>query len=348
MADLGDSIDKVCHKETLGREGAKAAMDHLVSGDASEIQAAAFLGALGARGVDENELVGFAESLRAHALGIEIGREPLVDTCGTGGDGLRTFNFSTAAALVAAGAGAAVAKHGNRAVSSRSGSADVLEALGIATDASAEDVRRSVEETGFGFLFAPRFHPAMRHIAPVRSALGVRTVFNLLGPLANPAGVKRQVVGVYDGALVPILARVLATLGAERAMVVHGEDGMDELSPAFPTRIAHVDAARGIWLETVAPEEVGLRRTSASGLAGGDARRNARLLEDVLEGREGPLADGTSLNAGAALLVAGQVSTLRDGVAAARESIASGRALEVVRKLRLLCSGEIPRAERAS
>ncbi len=348
MCDLRACIGEICRRGTLGREGARAAMDRLVSGEVSEIQAAALLGALEARGVDEDELVGFAESLREHAIGIEIGRGPLVDTCGTGGDRLGTFNFSTAAALVAAGAGAAVAKHGNRAVSSRSGSADVLEALGVAADAPPETVRRAVEETGFGFLFAPRFHPAMRHVAPVRRALGVRTVFNLLGPLANPANVTRQVVGVPDVDLVPVFARVLLALGAERAMVVHGEDGMDELSPAAPTCVAHVHAGRGISAETVTPEDAGLARSVPGALLGGDAAHNARLLEGVLEGEDGPLADGTVLNAAAALVVAGRASTIRDGVAQARESIRSGRALGVLGKLRGLNGGSAARRELAS
>ncbi len=348
MPELRASIDRVCRGETLGRQGARSAMDALVSGEASEIHAAAFLGALQARGPDEDELIGFSQSLRAHAIRIAIARAPLVDTCGTGGDGLGTFNFSTAAALVAAGAGAAVAKHGNRAVSSRSGSADVLEALGVVADAPPETVRRSVEETGFGFLFAPRFQPAMRHVAPVRRELGVRTVFNLLGPLANPAGVLRQVVGVYDEALVPVLARVLAGLGAERAMVVHGEDGMDEVSLAAPTRVAHVDAGRGIWMETLTPEDAGLRRAGLPARRGGDAAANARLLEEVLAGRDGPLADGTCLNAAAVLVVEGCVSTIREGIAAARDTIASGRALDVLAKLRRLRDAEGTREELAS
>jgi len=327
-------LDMALSGEPLGREGAREAMDFLISGKLEPAQIAGFLKAVGPGQLGAGELAGFAETMRANAVSLTIDRRPLVDTCGTGGDGLGTFNFSTAAALVTAGAGVAVAKHGNRAVSSRSGSADVLEALGIAVDPGPEAVREAIEQDGFGFLFAPRYHPAMRHVAPVRKALGIRTVFNLLGPLVNPALVKRQVVGLYDRNLMEIYAETLLLLGAEQVMVVRGEDGMDEFTLTGTTFICHGDQTGGVRTERITPEDVGLKRAESGKLAGGDAAANAKILIAVLEGAEGPISDGTCFNAAAALLVAGAVPTLKDGIAAARESISSGRARNVLEKLR--------------
>jgi len=237
---FSDWLQRVIDGGFLTREQARAAMSFLMSGTAAPAQVGALLAALQTRGHCADELAGFAEAMRDHATTVAVDRTPLVDTCGTGGDGLHTFNFSTAAALVAAGAGVAVAKHGNRAVSSRSGSADVLEALGVDVTTEPDQATSDVERIGFGFFFAPRYHPAMRHVAPVRRALGVRTVFNLLGPLANPARVRRQVVGVYGVAVARMYAEVLARLGVERALVVHGDDGMDELTLAGPTTVHDV------------------------------------------------------------------------------------------------------------
>ncbi|MBI4352015.1 MAG: anthranilate phosphoribosyltransferase [Elusimicrobia bacterium] len=327
-------LDKALSGEPLGRAGAREAMGFLISGELEPAQIAGFLKAVGPGQLGAGELAGFAETMRAHAVSLSIDRRPLVDTCGTGGDGLGTFNFSTAAALVVAGAGVAVAKHGNRAVSSRSGSADVLEALGIAVDLEPEATRESIEQDGFGFLFAQRYHPAMRHVAPVRKALGIRTVFNLLGPLANPAPVKRQVIGLYDRNLMEIYTETLLLLGAERVMVVRGEDGMDEFTLTGATLVCHGDQAGGVRTERITPEDAGLKRAEPGSLTGGDAAANAGTLIAVLEGAEGPIPDGTCFNAAAALLVAGTVSTLKDGVAAARESISSGRARAVLEKLR--------------
>ncbi|MFH1723369.1 MAG: anthranilate phosphoribosyltransferase [Elusimicrobiota bacterium] len=340
---LGSFLETVRRGGALGRAGAREAMDVLISGEASEEDIESFLLALNERPCGPEELAGFAEGMRAKAVTVRVERSPLVDTCGTGGDGLHTFNFSTAAALVTAGAGVAVAKHGNRAVSSRSGSADVLEALGVAVDAGPDEVRRSIEEAGFGFFFAPRYHPAMRHVAPVRKRLGVRTVFNLLGPLANPALVTRQVVGIYDAGLLETYARVLSHLGARRAMVVRGEDGMDEMSLTGRTFVCHVEAGKDVRTEELTPEDVGLARTDLEALKGGDAAANARALEGVLEGRGGPLLDGTLFNAGAAIVAAGRAGSVKEGVRVARESVASGRArgvLERLRKLRAASSGE--------
>ncbi|MEK7657122.1 MAG: anthranilate phosphoribosyltransferase, partial [Elusimicrobiota bacterium] len=318
---------------------ARGAMDLIMSGEAGDIPTAAFLGALGPRALGAQELAGFARSLLSRAVRVDLAKTSLVDTCGTGGDGLGSFNFSTAAALAAAGAGAAVAKHGNRAVSSRSGSADVLEALGVSVDVPPETALRCSRETGFAFLFAPRYHPAMKSVAPLRKALGVRTVFNLLGPLVNPAGVRRQVVGVYHLDLLKTYAEVLRELGAERALVVRGSDGMDELTLTGPTSVWHLERG-GLREETVSPEDAGLCRADPSSLRGGDAAENARLMEEVLEGKPGPFLEGTLFNAAAALIAAGLAPGWKDGVALARESIRSGKAMAVLSGLRKIAGSE--------
>lgn len=319
----------------LSRADATYAMEALVSGEAGEVVAAGLLGALSARPVTAEELAGFAGAMRKLSVRVDVGRTPLIDTCGTGGDGLSTFNFSTAAAFVAAGAGAAVAKHGNRAISSRCGSADILAALGVPVDLGPAAAACAIGRTGFAFLMAPRYHPAMRRVAGVRSRLGVRTVMNLLGPLANPAGVRRQVIGVPDASLAPVYARSLALLGAERALVVAGEDGMDEMTVAGRTLVCHVDGDREIRIEEVTPEDAGLHRADPASLRGGDAVENARTLEAVLEGRPGAILDGVLLNAGAALVAAGLASGIRDGVALAREAVESGSARRVLDAARI-------------
>ena len=331
-------LDKACRGEALDRASARAAMDHLVSGTADAARTSAFLLAVEARGVQAEELTGFAQSLRAHAVTVSVLRRPLIDTCGTGGDGLHTFNISTAAAFVAAGAGAAVAKHGNRSVSSKCGSADVLEALGVPIEGEGETVRAALEKTGFGFFFAPKFHPAVRHVSAVRKALRVRTVFNLLGPMVNPALVRRQVVGIYSEALLETYAAVLLELGLERALVVRGEDGMDELSLSGRTVVCEVEAGRPIRKMFLTPEEAGLKRADIETLRGGDAAVNARLLLQVLEGRPGPLLDATLYNAGAAVWIAGLAEDLRAGVEAARRSVASGRAQGVLERSQVKAS----------
>ncbi len=334
MSAFRKALETVFEKKSLGREGAREAMAFLISGEATDAQIGAFLGAMRTKGATAEELAGFVEGMRRAAVKLEVSREPLIDTCGTGGDGTGSFNFSTAAALVAAGAGVAVAKHGNRAVSSRSGSADVLEALGVPLDLSAEQAREAIERHGFAFLFAPLYHPAMKHVGKARKELGVRTVFNLLGPLANPAGVRRQVVGIYDAAFAETYARVLGLLGAEVALVVHGEDGMDELTLSGKTSIHRLEGGK-ISHEEVSPEDVGLARAPAEAMRGGSAQENAKKLEAVLRGEEkGPLRDGTLLNAAAALCVAGVAKTLKEGVEAARKSIDSGGAARVLEALR--------------
>jgi anthranilate phosphoribosyltransferase len=308
-------------------------MSHLVADSTSEMDIADFLRASKVAADAEQELVGFALALRERAKSVSTRRIPLLDTCGTGGDGLGSFNFSTAAALVVAGAGVAVAKHGNRSSSSRCGSADVLESLGVPIQSEPEAAGRALDAHGFAFLFAPAYHPAVKRVAAVRRALKVRTVFNLLGPLVNPAPVTGQVVGIYDPALLHAYARALLALGVSRAMVVHAEDGMDELSLAAPTRVVHAREDRGIWEERVTPEDAGLTIAPASSLRGGEATENARLMEAVITGEPGPLLDCTLLNAAAALVVAGKARDLREGVEAARECVTGGAAASVLRRL---------------
>lgn len=333
---LSSWIDRILGGESVGRTGARNLVQRLVSGEEDDGGIKTLLLALNEKGFGEDELVGFAEGLIERAVAVDVKRRPLVDTCGTGGDGLESFNISTAAAFVTAGAGVAVAKHGNRSVSSQSGSADVIEALGVCIDPATDRVEESIEDIGFGFLFAPCFHPAMKHVASARRELGVRTIFNLIGPLVNPARVRRQVVGIYDPGLLETYARVLLRLGARRVMVVCGEDGMDELSLAAPTRICHGSEVSALELETIRPEDTGLDPCDPRGLIGGDATDNARTLERVLGGRPGPSLDVTLLNSAASLVVAEVVDTLRDGVEMARNSVTSGQAQSVLERVRSL------------
>ncbi|MBI3299629.1 MAG: anthranilate phosphoribosyltransferase [Elusimicrobia bacterium] len=318
----------------LSRAEAHAAMERLVDPAASDDERRVFLIAMNTRKPDAEELAGLAEVLLAKAAAFPTVSRPLVDTCGTGGDGLHTINISTGAAFVAAGAGAAVAKHGNRAVSSKAGSADVLEALGVPLDLGPQEAARSLEDSGFAFLFAPRYHPAMAAVAPARKALGVRTVFNLLGPLVNPARVRRQVVGVFDGGLLKAYAEALLALGSERALVVRGEDGMDELSVCAATRVVRAEPASGAREAEVTPEALGLKRRSVAELAGGDAAHNAKALESVLGGAAGAPLDAVLLNAGGALLAAGLADTLKAGLDLARESVRSGAAKAALERAR--------------
>jgi anthranilate phosphoribosyltransferase len=298
----------------------------LRGGEWSEAQQAAFLTALRAKGESPGEVAAAARVLRRAAVPVETSARPLVDTCGTGGDGAHTLNISTGAAFVAAACGVAVAKHGNRSVSSKCGSADVVEALGVPLDLEPEALGALLDAERFAFLFAPRLHPAMKAVMPVRRGLAVRTVFNLLGPLCNPAGVRRQVVGVYSPAAQDLVAGALAALGAEHALVVHSRDGLDEISVCAPTRAVEVrDGAVAGELEIV-PEALGVAGADRAALAGGDAPTNAARLRDILAGRERSAAsDAVALNAAAALVVAGVVPDLRAGLAAARECLEAGR-----------------------
>ena len=307
---------------------AEAAMEKILSGATDEESIIALLSALRARGETAEELTGFARAMRRHATRIPVaeGRagDWLVDTCGTGGDGASTFNISTTAAFVVAGAGARVAKHGNRSISSKCGSADVLEALGVSLSLSPEQTATTIEQIGIGFLFAPVLHTAMRHAMSARRRLG-RTAFNLLGPLTNPAGARAQVVGVYSADLVEKMARVLAQLGAERAFVVHGAGGLDEISLAGQTQIGEV--SRGaVHLYEVRPEDFGLSRAPLSAIAGGDAAHNALLVRAILAGESGPRRDIVLANAAAALVAAGRAADFLEGVRLAAQSIDSGAA----------------------
>jgi anthranilate phosphoribosyltransferase len=278
--------------------------------------------------------------MREHVLPVRPARDDLVDTAGTGGDGMRTLNISTAAALVAAAAGAGVAKHGNRAVSSESGSADVLEALGFRLELPPERIERSIDELGFGFLFAQLHHPAMRHAAPVRRELATRTVFNVLGPLTNPAGARAQVVGVYSPELVPTIAQVLATLGARRAFVVHGAHGIDELSPAGPNLVYEVEDGR-VWAEPIDPLDLGIPRCDPVELRGGSPEENARAIREIFEGRPGGARDAVVLNAAGAIAATGTTKTLREGLPVAREAIDSGAAGERLEQLIAFTRAEV-------
>lgn len=314
----------------LTRGDARSAMASVMAGEATPAQLGALLAALHVRGETVDEIAGFALALRDAAVAVAAPADA-IDTCGTGGDRSDTFNISTVAAIVAAAAGAHVAKHGNRAASSACGSADVLEALGVTIELGPAEVAACLREVGLGFMFAPRFHPAMRHAAPVRRELGIRTVFNVLGPLANPAGVRRQLLGVPTPALGPLMARVLLELGAEKALVVHG-GGLDEISPAGPTLTWEVgDGA--VREGTISPEGVGLASAPIEELRGGDAAANAAIARRVLAGGPGGARTAVLLNAGAALYVAGLALSVRDGVGLAGQAIDGGAAAERLARL---------------
>jgi anthranilate phosphoribosyltransferase len=326
---LTEALEAVVAGENLTPATAEAVMEEILSGRATDAQIAGLLVALRVKGETVDELVGFARAMRRHALPVfpdGSPPQPLVDTCGTGGDAAGTFNISTAAAFVVAGAGVAVAKHGNRSISSHCGSADVLEALGVAIEPPAERTRAAIEQVGLGFLFAPAIHPAMRHAMRARRELRLRTVFNLLGPLTNPAGAHVQVVGVFQRNATELLARALGELGVERAFVVHGLDGLDEITLSTETHISEL--RDGVVRNyTVAPEDFGLRRAPREALAGGTAEQNARIVRQVLQGAPGPQREVVLANAAAALVAAGCADGWREGVRLAERSIDSGAAL---------------------
>ena len=326
-------LARLIRREDLAREEVVALFGRIMDGELEPPVVAALLAALASKGETVEEIAGAASAMRARVRAVPHRLAEVLDTCGTGGDGQGTFNVSTAAALVAAAGGAAVAKHGNRAVSSRSGSADVLAALGVEIEVEPEASARQLETIGLAFLFAPLHHPAMKAVAPVRRALGVRTVFNLLGPLTNPAGARRQLLGVFAADRVEPMAQVLASFGAERALVVHGDDGLDEITTTARTRVAEVEGDRVRCFE-LTPEEIGVRRTTPAELLGGSPEENARALETVLGGAPGPLAEIVVANAGAALYVAGRAASIRQGVELARELLSSGGALAKLDELR--------------
>jgi len=321
---IREAIQTLVSGHSLTVEEAASVMEEIMSGEATPAQFGAFVTALRLKGETVDEIVGLAKTMRAKATPV-ITDEPVVDTCGTGGDGLHTFNISTAAAFVAAGGGLKVAKHGNRAMSSQCGSADVLEALGIKIDLDAEQVQRCLQKVGMGFMFAPVFHPAMKHAAAPRREIGIRTVFNLLGPLTNPAGAKAQVLGAADEMLVEKLALVLQGLGCHHALVVHGEDGLDEITVTGKTRVCELKDGN-IVSYSVSPEDFGLSRASLDSLRGSTIDENAARLRSILAGAPGPQRDVVLMNAGAVLLAGDRVGTLQQGVALAKEIIDSGRA----------------------
>jgi len=323
---LGRSIERIVLGERLSEEESRAAFGEVMDGRATEAQIASFLTALRVRGETTAEVAGIARALRERVPPSGPAPEDLLDTCGTGGDRLGIFNVSTAVAFVAAGAGARVAKHGNRSFTSKSGSADALRALGVDVDLAPERVPRVLEKAGIAFFFAPLFHTALRHAASVRRDLGFRTVMNLVGPLANPAGARRQLVGVYSPSLVPLVAETLAQLGALRALVVSGEEGLDEISIAGTTLVADVESSRVAGVRRVAPEDLGLPRSSLETLRVGSPEESARRILAVLGGDGGPSRDIVVANAAAAIVAAGLAPTLRDGARAAVSSIDSGAA----------------------
>ena len=322
---IQDALARLLDGKDLTREEARRVMDTIMSGDATPGQIGGFLVALRLKGETADEIAGAAEAMRAHAIPVQAKRLDLVDTAGTGGDGGKTFNISTAAALVAAAAGAGVAKHGNRSVSSQSGSADVLEQLGFNLDLSPERIAQSIDDLGFGFMFAPMHHPAMKHAGPVRRELAARTVFNVLGPLTNPAGARAQVVGVYSPLLVPVVADVLAKLGAHRAYVVHGAGGIDELSPAGPNLVCEV-VNGDVRRREIDPLDLGVERCDPAELVGGTAEENARRIRQVFEGGNGGARSAIVLNAAGAIAAGGHAADLKEGVAIAREALDSGAA----------------------
>jgi anthranilate phosphoribosyltransferase len=319
--------------DDLSREEIESLFGRLMDGELSDVYKAALFAALTAKGETIDEITGAAQAMRSRVIRIPHGLTGVVDTCGTGGDQKGTFNISTAAAFVAAAAGVPIAKHGNRSVSSRSGSADVLESLGVPLSADPQVVGRTLEEVGIAFLFAPALHPAMAEIMPVRRELGIRTVFNLLGPLTNPAGAQRQVVGVYSRDRVEALAEVLKQLGAEHVLVVHGEDGLDEITTTDSTLVAELSDGQ-VEIGHLEPEGFGLKRAQPEDLAGGEPSENAAALRRVLEGEEGPLADITAFNAGAAVYVGGVEQTLEAGVSRAVSVLQSGAGWKKLTDLR--------------
>ena len=329
---IQDAIQQLIAGRDLDRETATAVMDQIMSGEATDAQIGGFLVALRCKGETEDEVAGFTEVMRAKATRISGGRPPLLDTCGTGGDASGTFNISTTAAFVAVGAGCTVAKHGNRAISSRCGSADVLAELGVNIEADPARVGTCLDEAGIGFLFAQALHGAMKHAIGPRRELGTRTVFNILGPLTNPAGATRHLMGVFAPELTELQARVLGALGSERAFVVHGLDGLDEITLTGPSRVSEL-ADGEVRTYEIEPGDFGIDRAEAAALEGGDPAANAAILREVLDGGSGPRTDVVLLNAAAALAAAGVAADLAGGVEAARESIASGRARQALDRL---------------
>ncbi len=321
-----DTLNKIISGQDISEEEMTTTMDAIMGGEVKDAGIGAFMAALAAKGETFEELAGAARSMRRKAVRIQLSSNTVVDTCGTGGDGAQTFNISTTSAFVVAGCRVTVAKHGNRSISSKCGSADVLETLGVKLDVPADVVEMGILETGIGFLFAPMYHSAMRHAMPARQQLGIRSIFNMLGPLTNPAGANCQLLGVYDSRLTEMFAEALKLLGARRAFVVHGHDGLDEISVCAPTRISELKDGI-VSTYDVLPEQLVGRTSEMEDLAGGDAQANADITRKILEGETGPKQDVVLVNAGAALVAAGIAEDFREGVSKARESIETGAAV---------------------
>jgi anthranilate phosphoribosyltransferase len=324
-------LGKLATGASLTRDEAAQAFDRMMSGEATPSQMGALLMALRVRGETVEEITGAVSAMRAKMLRVKAPADA-IDVVGTGGDASGSFNISTCAAFVAAGAGVPVAKHGNRALSSRSGAADVLAALGVRIELTPEQVARCIKQAGIGFMFAPAHHPAMKNVGPTRVELGTRTIFNLLGPLSNPAGVKRQMIGVFSRQWIEPFAQVLKNLGAERVWVVHGSDGLDEITTAGPTSVAALENGK-VRVFEIAPEDVGFKKIKPEALRGGDAAANAATFRSVLSGHDGPLREVVVLNAAAALVVAERAKDLKEGVALAEKSLASGEARRRLERL---------------
>ena len=329
---IRDAIDKLVNRVSLSEPEMIEAMNQIMTGEATPLQVASFLTALRMKGESVEEVTGAARVMREKAHRVHVGSKTVIDTCGTGGDQKGTFNISTTAAFVVSGAGINVAKHGNRSVSSQSGSADVLGALGVKVDAPKERVEECIAKIGIGFLFAPLLHEAMKYAVQPRRDIGIRTVFNLLGPLTNPAMATHQLIGLYSGDLVGMIAHVLKNLGSVCAMVVHGMEGLDEISLCGPTKVAELRGGQ-VKEYMVEPEQFGLKRCRMEELHGGNAEQSAAIVRGVLQGDKGPARDVVLLNGGAALYVGGSAATIQDGMGLAAESIDSGKASEKLARL---------------
>ncbi|MFC1618771.1 anthranilate phosphoribosyltransferase [Candidatus Neomarinimicrobiota bacterium] len=311
---------------------AKDVMVRIMSGEFNDTQIAGFLVALRAKGETASEIAGFAQAMREKMIKVPLAKDA-IDMCGTGGDAKGTFNISTIASFVVAGAGVPVAKHGNRSITSSCGSADLLAALGVDIHLPPEKVAKAIEEVGLGFMFAPSLHPAMKHVMPARKALGIRTIFNILGPLTNPAGTNRQLLGIFDGTLTETMAKVLKKLGSREAMLVHGEDGLDELTTTSSSKVSHLLRTGVIKSSILNPRSLGLPMATLDDLKGGTVEENATIAIDILQGESGPKRDVVVLNAAAGLVVGGAATDLKDGIQLAGEALDSGRARKVLERL---------------
>ncbi|MEX1307357.1 MAG: bifunctional anthranilate synthase component II/anthranilate phosphoribosyltransferase [Eubacteriales bacterium] len=337
---MKDYLEQLLRKEDLTIDQSTAMMNSIMSGEYTHAQMAALLTAMRAKGETPDEVTGCALVMRDKAARVNAG-DNAIDTCGTGGDGGGTFNVSTTAAFVLAAAGVPVAKHGNRSVSSKCGSADVLEALGVQVALSPEGVESCIREAGIGFMFAPAYHSAMKHVMPVRKELGVKTIFNILGPLTNPAFARYQVIGVFDERLLPMFAHALKNMGTKRALIVHGMDGMDEITLCNKTKVCELTENGEIEEYTISPEDFGLSTCDSSALLGGDAEENAQIIEALLDGKTGPKQDVVCLNAGAALYVTGKVDSIQDGVALAKELLENGKAKAALEAMKKVSQGAV-------